>query len=87
MVKGDLSIFISEIEIDTSVETIGGSYAETFVNDLSKTWPAIAVGLLFGMLACLVFVAVMRWIAAYVTWASIFILIIFLGAGENFRWL
>lgn len=48
-----------------------------------ETWQHISMGLLFAMIACLILIAIMRWIARPLVWLSILGVLSMLGFGKN----
>jgi uncharacterized membrane protein len=52
------------------------------VEDIVETWPLILVGLLGSMVVCLIFIAILRWLAGPTIWTAIFGVLGILGYGE-----
>uniref|UniRef100_A0A336LLH3 Choline transporter-like protein n=1 Tax=Culicoides sonorensis TaxID=179676 RepID=A0A336LLH3_CULSO len=57
------------------------------VEDIIDTWPVILAALVGSMIVCLIFIAIMRWLAAPVIWFSIFGVMALLGTGIYFSYL
>ncbi|XP_046403794.1 choline transporter-like protein 2 isoform X2 [Ischnura elegans] len=47
-------------------------FGEMMLQDLTKIWPFILLGLAVAMLVCLVFILLMRWLAGIMVWFSVF---------------
>lgn len=56
---------------------------QKIVEDVMETWQHISMGLLFAMIACLILIAIMRWIARPLVWLSILGVLSMLGFGKN----
>ncbi|XP_071802094.1 choline transporter-like protein 2 [Asterias amurensis] len=54
--------------------------------DFVSSWYIILIGLSMGMLLSLIWIVVMRWLAGFMTWVSIFALWAILGAGIYCCW-
>lgn len=54
------------------------------VEDMIESWWQILVGLVVAMFVCLIFIAIMRWLAGPTIWFSIFAVIGLLGYSEYF---
>lgn len=52
------------------------------VEDVMETYWHILVGLILAMIACLILIAIMRWMATPLVWLSIIGVITMLGFGE-----
>ncbi|XP_063707419.1 choline transporter-like 2 isoform X2 [Culicoides brevitarsis] len=57
------------------------------VEDIIDTWPLVLGALVGSMIVCLIFIAIMRWLAAPVIWFSIFGVMALLGTGVYFSYL
>lgn len=57
------------------------------VEDIIDTWPIVLAALIGSMFVCLIFIAIMRWLAAPVIWFSIFGVMALLGTGIYFSYL
>lgn len=57
------------------------------VEDIIDTWPIVLAALVGSMIVCLIFIALMRWLAAPVIWFSIFGVMALLGTGIYFSYL
>lgn len=57
------------------------------VEDIIETWRTMIIALLLAVLACLIFISMMRWFAAPFVWASIFgvIGLLIYGIVETYR--
>lgn len=49
------------------------------VEDLIESWQHILIALVIAMVACLIFIALMRWVATPLVWLSIVGVIVILG--------
>ncbi|XP_037914050.1 choline transporter-like 2 isoform X1 [Hermetia illucens] len=54
---------------------------QLIVEDLTESWPVMAIGLILAMILSLVFIAVMRWLAKPMVWLSILGVLGLLGFG------
>ncbi|XP_033103325.1 choline transporter-like protein 4 [Anneissia japonica] len=56
------------------------------VEDLKATWPYMVAGITISMFASLLYIVLMRWIAAIMVWSSIVLVFALLGYGTYFCW-
>lgn len=49
-----------------------------------NSWPVMTIGIVLSVLACLIFIAVMRWIASPIIWLSITGIFASLSYGKSF---
>lgn len=55
---------------------------QLIVEDTRNIWPVLAVALVMAALVSLIFIAIMRWLAAPIIWLSIVGVIALLSVGE-----
>lgn len=55
---------------------------QLIVEDTRNIWPVLAVALVIAALVSLIFIAIMRWLAAPIIWLSIVGVIALLSGGE-----
>lgn len=55
---------------------------QLIVEDTRNIWPVLAVALVMAALVSLIFIAIMRWLAAPIIWLSIVGVIALLSIGE-----
>jgi choline transporter-like protein 2/4/5 len=82
--QGNLSVYTNELESlshEIEQENKNDDVSEDLIHDLKTAWPTMIFGLGFGIVACLLFIAVMRWIAGVVAWASLIIFTGFFAVG------
>lgn len=58
---------------------------QMIVEDIVSCWWQILLGLVASMLVCLIFIAIMRWLAAPTIWFSIIGVIAMLSYGKYLR--
>ncbi|KAG5894973.1 hypothetical protein JTB14_009705 [Gonioctena quinquepunctata] len=57
---------------------------QNIVEDIMHSWWKILIGILMALLACIVYILILRWTAAVVVWISVFGVIVALAVGVYF---
>ncbi|XP_063707437.1 choline transporter-like 2 isoform X3 [Culicoides brevitarsis] len=81
--QSELIQAIQNLELFSKVHGLG----QMVVEDIIDTWPLVLGALVGSMIVCLIFIAIMRWLAAPVIWFSIFGVMALLGTGVYFSYL
>lgn len=71
---------ISNIKILAQAEEIG----QNVVEDIMHSWWKILIGVGLALLACIIYILLLRWIAAPIVWLSIIGVVVCLGLGLYF---
>ncbi|XP_030745823.1 CTL-like protein 2 isoform X1 [Sitophilus oryzae] len=58
--------------------------AQQIIADVITSWWKILIGVVFALLACIIFILMLRWIAGVIVWFSIIAVVVALGAGVYF---
>ncbi|RZC34922.1 CTL-like protein 2, partial [Asbolus verrucosus] len=86
-IKGD--IHFSENELISSIKNIKAlSQAEqvgqNVVDDLISSWLQILIGIAIAVVACIIYIVIMRWIAAVMVWLSLIGVVVLLSVAVYF---
>ncbi|KAG5894972.1 hypothetical protein JTB14_009705 [Gonioctena quinquepunctata] len=71
---------ISQIKLLAKADEVG----QNIVEDIMHSWWKILIGILMALLACIVYILILRWTAAVVVWISVFGVIVALAVGVYF---
>ncbi|XP_071443177.1 choline transporter-like protein 2 isoform X2 [Hetaerina americana] len=73
-ISGTLNVTVEELHNATrflAALSSAQEFGEMMLQDLTKVWPYVLVGLAVAMIVCLVFILLMRWLAGVMVWLSI----------------
>ncbi|XP_037914056.1 choline transporter-like 2 isoform X4 [Hermetia illucens] len=73
----DFEKALEQVKLLANINGLG----QLIVEDLTESWPVMAIGLILAMILSLVFIAVMRWLAKPMVWLSILGVLGLLGFG------
>ncbi|CAH1100837.1 unnamed protein product [Psylliodes chrysocephalus] len=71
---------VTNIKLLSDVEETG----QNIVEDVIRSWWKIIIGVLLALVICLIYIVILRWLAALMVWISIFGVLVGLGAGLYF---
>jgi len=82
----DIQLVISSSDLYKALQNLRLLYGvgQMVVEDIIETWPTMVASLALAAVMCLIFIAMMRWIAGPFIWISIFGVVGLLGGGCYF---